>query len=370
MSVLIKLESKKYCCELKLNEKITFIQGDSGQGKTEFTRRAGSENSANKIIVSNGFKLVVLTKQLFEQSYNMALRHNEHNEDIGRFLKKYWSDSRNFPYENSIIVVDDEDFVKSPAFATYYHCDKSNYYIIINRAKLPNLSYSADEIYRFVADGKNHYIEKYYQFDNADLHNVGTALIEGSGSDFIFFTHLFQGKIEVLNPTSFGNLQSAGRSNVVKLLELNYEKFLNRKVFVLVDFCAFGSDMDDFYNVCLNHNLKIIFEHRYLSFEYMLLKSNMIHDEKLDFVVEKDRLKYHSLEDLFTNRLNELTLGTYYSYSKSVQNFPICYYENCCKNSLNRGDCRVRMSSLGKNKLEEMLKETEFEYFLEILHRL
>lgn len=103
-----------------------------------------------------------------------------------------------------------------PYMEEYKEFEGEKVYIIINRAKLPKLSYSANEIYRFIADGKKHYIEKYYEYDNTDYVNIDAAIVEGSGSDFVFFSHLFKNNIQVWNPMSFGNLQSAGRSNMDK----------------------------------------------------------------------------------------------------------------------------------------------------------
>ena len=37
--VTINLESVRYSCELQLRNKLTCIIGDSGRGKTEFTRQ-------------------------------------------------------------------------------------------------------------------------------------------------------------------------------------------------------------------------------------------------------------------------------------------------------------------------------------------
>ena len=68
MSVEISLKSKKFCCAFSIKEKLTFIRGDSGVGKTEFTRRVSSRTSANQVKVSNGFELSVFTKEVFENA--------------------------------------------------------------------------------------------------------------------------------------------------------------------------------------------------------------------------------------------------------------------------------------------------------------
>lgn len=164
--VEIRLVSKKFCCNFYIKEKLTFIQGDSGVGKTEFTRRVSSKTSANHIEVSNGFELSVLTQDVFHNIYKKALSRkakNEYtkNQKETKFLREFWGDDDNFPLpNNTIFLIDDEDFVKTHAFAVLFECDKSNYYIIINRSNLSSLSYSADEIYRFVSDGIQHTIEK------------------------------------------------------------------------------------------------------------------------------------------------------------------------------------------------------------------
>ena len=79
MSVEISLESKKFCCKFCIKEKLTFIRGDSGVGKTEFTKRVSSRTSANHIEVSNGFNLTVLTKEVFENVTKAGLMTEYHD---------------------------------------------------------------------------------------------------------------------------------------------------------------------------------------------------------------------------------------------------------------------------------------------------
>lgn len=373
MSVFLSLKSKRFNCEMKLNEKVTFIWGSSGQGKTEFTRRIQSKSSMNKLSISNGFDAVVLTSELFNQSYKLAMRSFTGNTDerktVRKHLEKYWSDEDNFPYKDHVLIIDDEDFVKSDCFAVYFNCDKSNYYIIINRSKLPMISYSANEVYRFVADGANHYIERYFKYSedttNTSISSIDTAIVEGVGSDFVFFSNLLTDDITVLNPTSFGTITDGGRDNVVKFIETEYSKLLGKRILLIVDFCAFGSNINELYNLCQSRGLNIIFDRDYLSFEYLLLRSNFINDLYLDSVIESDRLKHYSLEDLFTKRLISLTRDCIYSYSKSSDEFSVCYYLDCCKNKRNKGTCSMRRSGLSKNKLTNLLRGTKFEYLLE-----
>ena len=363
--VEITVESKRYNCSLKIKEKVTFIKGDSGVGKTEFTRRISSESNANKISVSNGYDLVVLRPDTFRQICQRAAG-DATGEKRGHALESYWSNRDNFPYYNSIIIVDDEDFVKSRDFSYFFNCDKYNYYIIISRSKVPGINYSVDEVYNFVKDGKNHYTKKAYSYPS--VNKIATKLdyvmTEGKGSDFIFFNAMLNGK--AVNSAMFGNADSGGKNNLVNRLALN-SQFRSKTVFLLIDFCAFGNDIDDLQNACSVNNVKVYFNKDYLSFEYLLLISKMIDDTGLEDFVENSRLKYQSLERLFTSRLSDLTKDTLYNYSKSSEKCSVCYYEVCCSNKRNtKGDCEKRRLFLDKDKIGKMLKDTKFEILLKL----
>ncbi len=167
-----------------------------------------------------------------------------------------------------------------------------------------------------------------------------------------------------VNPSMILGENSAGKSNLIKCLK--EDLFKNSTMFLLVDFCAFGSDIDDPYNVCKDKNIKAYFDKDYLSFEYLLLVSNFINDTDLNFYLEKNRLKYLSLEVLFTDRLTVLTSGEAFKYSKSMRDFPVCYFKDCCENRGNKGTCQKRKYFLGKKKIDWMLKGTKFEDLLRL----
>lgn len=369
LSIEINLKSKKFCCSFSIKEKLTFIRGDSGVGKTEFTRRVSSRTSANHIDVSNGFELSVLTTEVFENIYRKALSQKNKdestkNQEETKFLRKFWSTNDNFPFsDNMIFIIDDDDFVKTHAFAVLFECDKSNYYIIINRSNLPSLSYSADEVYNFVSDGINHTLEKYYSYmkKTIDTH-LDMILVEGIGSDFIFFQTLFSNG-KVLKPNDFNGIHGGGKDNLIKALKENIILFYHKSIFLIIDFCGFGSNIEDLINLAKDYNVTLFVNRDYLSFEYFLLKSNLIKDDIDDFI-EKNRLKFYSLEDLCTQRLIFLTRGTLYPYSKSNNSFSSCYYLDCCSNINNNGNCDIRRSKLAKDKVKNMIIDTDFEYFL------
>ena len=156
---------------------------------------------------------------------------------------------------------------------------------------------------------------------------------------------------------------------MIKAIEEYNSDFVGKSVFLMVDFCAFGSNIEDLHKLVDKYNLKIGIDTRYLSFEYMLLKSNMFKYD-IDMYIENHRLEYSSLEVLSTSRLTDLTVNTPYHYSKKISVFAVCYYLDCCKNINNHGQCKIRTTSLGRNKLVGMLKDTVFEYLLLLSNRI
>lgn len=163
MGIDISVKSKKYNCFMHLDEKISFVLGESGKGKTVFTRLAlDSYNTGVDINVSNGFELVVLTGAIFRDFLRKANKHIS----SGKYkdLNEYWSDSMNFPYSESVIIVDDNDFITSREFACFVNADKYNYYLLINRTQLSELGYSIDAVFEFKANGKEHSLERKYNY--------------------------------------------------------------------------------------------------------------------------------------------------------------------------------------------------------------
>lgn len=166
MQVDISVNSKKFQCSFSIVDKVTFIEGDSGTGKTQFSLRVLSSAATIKTIVSNGFDLTVLSKKEFNRSLSIAKRNivkytgqkfPENDKDkTGKLLFEYWSQEDNFPIFDSVIVVDDEDFVSSREFSAFFNADKYNYYIIINRREVAGISYSMDSVFKFKTDGIHH----------------------------------------------------------------------------------------------------------------------------------------------------------------------------------------------------------------------
>ncbi|MBQ2276643.1 MAG: hypothetical protein U0L23_02220 [Lachnospiraceae bacterium] len=376
--VTLSLNSKRFSCKIELKEKVTFVVGNSGQGKTEMVRRLSSNSSSKHVTVSDGFHYEVLTYKRFSDSCNAALRHilNENNMELNTFqhLKedekkgyyfKYWKDSLNFPFSNSILIIDDEDFVDSFEFEAFFNSDCSNYYLIINRLHLDKIGYSVSEVYNYKVDGTNHFLEKRYTLPTIVQKDFDYIVTEGIGSDYIFFKSMFGEK--VINPTFNGKLKSGGRTNVARMIEANKEVFKQKKILILIDYVAFGANYASLLKICNEVSVQFCIKSHYQSFEYLLLCSNMIHDKELQEYVEKNRLRFHSLESLYTYRLKEITKDTLLSYKKEATKFSVCYYKKCCSNvNYQEFDCKLRLNYYKKNKFVELFRDTKFSDFLDL----
>lgn len=186
MQVDISVNSKKFKCSFSISDKVTFIKGDSGRGKTQFSLRVMSSALTVKTAVSNGFDLTVLSKTEFDRSLSIAkrniVRHTNQpfpvndKDKAGKLLFEYWAKEDNFPIFDSVIIVDDEDFISSREFSAYFNADKYNYYIIINRREVSGISYSVDSMFDFKTDGINHWLERSISYD--DKNPTGSSLVD------------------------------------------------------------------------------------------------------------------------------------------------------------------------------------------------
>ena len=169
MSIDISIKSKRLEYEFEIKEKVTFILGDSATGKTKMVSLINNLNNPSvKINVSNDFDLISISESEFSKFIKHANRRIQENNYSS--LKEYWANKDNFPIVNSVIVIDDENFVESNEFATFVNADKYNYYIIINRTQISKISYSVYEVYTLKTNGKSHWLERKYNSPVGAMH--------------------------------------------------------------------------------------------------------------------------------------------------------------------------------------------------------
>lgn len=379
MQVDISIDSKKFKCSFSIVDKVTFIEGDSGVGKTQFSQKVMSSATTVTTIVSNGFDLTVLSKKEFNRSLSIAKRNIEKyteekfpindKDKSGKLLFAYWSEEDNFPIFDSIIIIDDEDFISSREFSAYFNADKYNYYIIISRREVAGISYSIDSIFKFRTDGTYHWLEKSISYDvlNTKIRKtVDWILVEGSASDFIFFSEMFQSE-RVINSSYKGIDTTGGRAKIINLVMCCFAEFKYKKLLLLVDICAFGSNIKALQELANINNIVLFFIQDYQSFEFLLLHSKMINDQELTDFVADNVLFYKSREDLYEARLESLTINMPYHYSKKIDKFPVCYYKKCCSNQKQTASqCLLQRNFNGINKFKALFDKTKFSILNEI----
>lgn len=217
--------------------------------------------------------------------------------------------------KDSIVFIDEgADFLRTEDFAVAVK-NSDNYYVIFNRESLHDLPYSVEEIYEIKSSGKYHSFKKmfkhnakhvYYKEKAPKKMKYDTLLTEDSKSGYQFYQHYFENS-EIVCFTSESN------SAIFKWLKENEDK----KVFVIADGAAFGSEIDRITKMRSFSNIRLCLPE---SFEWLVLKSGIINtadmkilDNPSDYI---ESAKYFSWENFFEKYLIEITVDTPFKYAK------------------------------------------------------
>lgn len=130
-SYRIVVSNAKLRYDFVIRRNITIIKGDSATGKTT---------------------LVEMIREHYESgnSSGVELRCDRPCRVLGG---RDWKIILNNTHENIVFIDEDNDFLPSAEFAEAVR-KSDNYYVIVTREGLPNLPYSADEIYGIRESGK------------------------------------------------------------------------------------------------------------------------------------------------------------------------------------------------------------------------
>lgn len=293
--ITIKNNVLRYQFEIRRN--ITIIRGDSATGKTtliDMIREYYDNGEQSGIILQCKKTCVVLEGRQWK-----VLLENIHD---------------------SIIFIDEGNrFITTDEFSSAVK-QSDNYYVIVTREGLPNLPYSTEEIYGIKNSGKYGILQQTYQefyriygdVKNSIQFNPDIIIVEDSNAGYEFFENAAEDRV-------WETISAGGKSNIYKLLK----KFDNKKILVIADGAAFGPEMD---RVMKKINLsadKAIFLPE--SFEWLILKSDVIRDKALEEVLDNpgdyiESREYMSWERFFTALLVDKTKDTYLCYSKSKLN--------------------------------------------------
>ncbi len=290
----IEIYNKKVHYFLTVKRNITVIQGFSATGKTELIRLISQYESFG---TSSGITLKsdVPCKVLSGPDWEVVLKS----------------------ISNSIIFIDENStFTKSKDFAELLS-ESDNYFVIVTRDDLYELSYSIDEIYglKDVSDTQKYksfhkvYNEMYklYNFELNRDYNVNTIITEDSNSGFDFYHHIFGDKC----------ITSNGKSKI-------YEKVVSEKdaILAIVDGAAFGAEIGKIFRY-IKSNKKDCVIYAPESFEYILLCSNILDvdrkilDETYNYANSNE---YISWERFYSKYLVDISQGTIYKYNKGKLN--------------------------------------------------
>lgn len=220
---------------------------------------------------------------------------------------------------DSIVFIDEGNkFIKSEDFARAVR-NSNNYYVLITRENLYNLPYSVEEIYEMrpyrhsIKFGKVYNGTRRFYSDipiqNRSITDADTLITEDSNSGYEFFLH-------VADEKGIRCISAHGKSKIFSTLAET-----NRKVIVIADGAAFGSEIDRIYKLQTTNPGKITL---YLpeSFEWLILKSNVLRMQDIQEILDApenhiDSSVYFSWEQYFTELLSDRTNGTYMQYTKA-----------------------------------------------------
>lgn len=296
-----RVKSKKTLFEFKIKRNITIIKGDSATGKTTLLHMLYEYLRVER---QSGYAVTTDAK------YYVYLR-----KEVGR----EWQDVL-YPLENTIIFIEENnDFVFGEEFANFVKTS-GNYFVFVNRSPLKMLPYSIHEIYEIVTDGRRADVKESYHelrelYSNFPVmgHNrMQNVIVEDSNSGFQFFSHIFA-ESSVCHADGNGNI-------LQKLQETG-----NMDTLAIADGAAFGAMMENCLEYIAAQTGQRIAIWLPESFEYLILKSEVVISKELNTILASvsdyvDSKEYESWEQYFSGLLTLLTENTPYQYSKRTLN--------------------------------------------------
>lgn len=293
--VIVQNKKIKYDFEIRRN--ITIIRGDSATGKTA---------------------LVDMIREFYEDGVASGIDLQCEKECVVLEGKKWEIQLKTI--ENSLVFIDEGNtFVSSKEFASMIQ-KTDNYYILITRESLETLPYSVTEIYGIRDSGKygrlkQTYNELYRIYGKQTIQETvrpNLVITEDSNSGFQFYN-------SICKENQIVCISAKGKSNIFQLLTKQEED----NILVIADGAAFGAEMEKIIKLIHEKmNIKLYLPE---SFEWIILKSGILKDSKVEEILEEPSVhieskEYFSWERFFTALLVSKTEQSYLKYSKNVLN--------------------------------------------------
>lgn len=289
----LKVSNRDAAFEFELYRNITVVRGDSGTGKTTL------------------FDMIADYTRLRDKSgVNVQC-----DKDCAALTDGDWKNQLSHISDSIVFIDEGVDYLKTKEFADAVK-NSDNYYVIFSRESLHELPYSVEEIYEIKASGKYHSLKKLYKSNKKHIYYTGnskgklnfdTVLTEDSKSGLQFYRFCFENeKVKC----------ESSNSNAAVFKWLTEHK--DRKVFVIADGAAFGSEIDRVLKLQTRLQFRLCLPE---SFEWLILKSGLIHGEHIAEMLEApsefiESSEYFSWENFFEKYLTEHTVGTPFQYAK------------------------------------------------------
>lgn len=293
----IEVSNNRVTFFLEIKRNITIIQGNSGTGKTTLIRLL---SDYNRLGPSSGVSVKC-------------------DKECIALIPTDWKQYIDSSHDKIIFLDENNSFIHSKEFAeAVSHSD--NYYVLIIRDSLPQLSYSIEEIYgmRENRDSQKYVKAKHVYNEIYKLYNIeekktispDIVLTEDTNSGYECFSHIFTNKCQSLGGKTFA------------ATEIIDSKYNNQEILVIVDGAAFGSNISEFMRSAKRHGERCVL-YAPESFEYLILSSDIVPADKV--VLENtydhaDSKLYSSWERFYTGYLISITQNTPLRYSKHKLN--------------------------------------------------
>lgn len=283
--------------DFTIRRNITIVKGDSATGKTT---------------------LIEMIREYYESGKASGIEL-KCDRICAPLSGRDWKIFLEAMHERIIFIDEGNEFVLSNEFAAAVR-NSDNYFVIVTREGLPNLPYSVDEIYGIRESGKYAALKQtyneFYRIYTSENHPLpirpDEVIVEDSNAGYEFYQGISSGAGWTVS-------SALGKSNLfAKTLECKSENVL-----VIADGAAFGSEMERM--IQLIKNKKGVALYLPESFEWIILKSGILKNKKIDEILDDpqdyiESSEYFSWERFFTKLLVERTKDSYLKYTKKEIN--------------------------------------------------
>lgn len=363
-SKLIRVGNKKDVYEVIVDRSITYITGESGTGKTYFVdviRSAMKDENVNYFLESDvSIKVVSSVEGIIYCDVNKDCIYII-DEDVCAELTESKSPESIDAFNRLL------GFFRRKKTKPYY---PNAYFIFMTRQQLINVSTDIMAIYELVPEVEQcitvRRLRKYFTWDY-DVTKIKPelALIEGIGSDYLFFKNTLLG-CDVVS--------AEGKNRLVPLLQYIMSEMDYRSIFLFADGASYGYNMllhEDFLTTLSESkeiDVRLFFPN---SFEWLVLKSGLLRID--DDIVEYpenyfDTKDFSGIEPFFTEKLKELSLDSKnrkYKFGVETDNDTIYYPDNVpyskgiSKSGYNRFVDVVLLNKIGIDSMYSTIREVE-----------